>query len=69
MRKYVREIMRTEGEREHLKPSRDEKVAEKTIVKALGRITIGSMMLGACGWEIGKHLIKAIKMAATGKMD
>lgn len=47
----------------------DEKVAEKTIVKALGRITIGSMMLGACGWEIGKHLIKAIKMAATGKMD
>lgn len=27
MRKYVREIMRTEGEREHLKPSRYVKAA------------------------------------------
>jgi hypothetical protein len=47
----------------------DDKVTEKKIVKALGGITLGSMILGAAGWELAKFTVHAIKMAVTGKMD
>lgn len=46
-----------------------EKDNEKKVVKALGSITLGSMVLGACGWELVKFTVHAVKMAITGKMD
>lgn len=47
----------------------DDKNYEKEINQALGRITLGSMMLGAAGWELGKLVVNAIKMAVKGKAD
>ena len=44
----------------------DDKTFEKKFNQTLGCIMLSSMMLGVAGWEIGKYVFSAIKMAVKG---
>lgn len=42
---------------------------EKPLVKSISVLSLTSMGIGVVTWELGKIIVKTVKMAITGRMD